>query len=62
MKSIEELKKIFLQERITFWKYQPQNDLSKKVLAELQMIQIIVGKSALENTSREAQGEKRDGK
>jgi hypothetical protein len=44
MIAVEELKKNFLQVRIEYWKSQPQNWVTKKMLNELELIQIIVGK------------------
>jgi hypothetical protein len=44
MIPIEELKKNFLQTRINYWKEQPQNWVTKKMINELELIQIIVGK------------------
>jgi hypothetical protein len=46
MKSPEELKQIFLQERIEYWKKINPNKTftARKILNELELIQIIVGK------------------
>lgn len=44
MKPVEELKQNFLQVRIKYWEGQPQNQVTKKILSELRLIQIIVGK------------------
>lgn len=49
MKSAEELKQLFLQERIDYWKSQPwksqpQNRIRQKIIDELELIQVIVGK------------------
>jgi hypothetical protein len=43
--AIEELKKNFLQVRIDYWKtVEPQDHLTKKMVKELELIQIIIGK------------------
>jgi hypothetical protein len=48
MKSIEELKQIFLQERIDYWKTQRPTEMHqvKEIINELELIQIIVGKAS----------------
>jgi hypothetical protein len=46
MKSIEELKSIFLQERINYWKCaNPQLRITvHRLITELETIQVIIGK------------------
>ena len=61
MKSIEELKSIFLQERINYWKCaNPQLRITvHRLITELETIQVIIGKPSPVTAGLVNHGEKK---